>query len=171
MLTCCSSFLLSLSHSSSFFCLHMDRRGEGEGQTMISDDVTSQGIVRTSALSTAASLILLNSGRYGRQCGDSILFIFYVLDRIRVSFFVCVCVCCSYLSGVVYWRASQVNDEVIYPMFPRGNKKCNYPLRRRSLPLCCSSLCCSLLVSAEKPGEIEKHRREEPLAAIVQHEQ
>lgn len=32
------------------------------------------------------------------------------------------------LFGVVYWRASQVNDEVIYPMFPQGSKKRNYPL-------------------------------------------
>lgn len=51
-----------------------------------------------------------------------------------------VCVCRSYLSGVVYWRASQVNDEVIYPMFPQGNEKHNYPLRLGSPSLLFLSL-------------------------------
>lgn len=67
---------------------------------MTSHDVASQVFRRTSALATAASVILL--------------------------------------SGVVYWRASQVNDEVIYPMFPQGRQKCNYPLRRARLLYCCS---------------------------------
>lgn len=80
------------------------------------------------------------------------------------------CVCCSYLLGVVYWRASQVNDEVIYPMFPWGNKKHNYPLRLgSSSPLFASLL--ALYWSVRSSLKRSKNTRGKTLsAAIVQQE-
>lgn len=69
------------------------------------------------------------------------------------------------LSGVVYWRASQVNDEVIYPMFPQGSLKCNYPLRLCSpclLFLYLPALRCSMknsLKRSKNRGEEEKKKK------------
>lgn len=70
------------------------------------------------------------------------IFIFYcsLKKSLRAFACVCECVCHSYLSGFVYWRVSQVNDEVIYPMFPWGNTKRNYPLRLGSPSLLFPSL-------------------------------
>lgn len=66
--------------------------------------VASQGVERASALSAAASFILLKEVKR--------------LSRVLIALLLHVCVGnggrSPYLSGVVYRRASQVNDEVIY---------------------------------------------------------
>lgn len=60
--TCCSSFLLSLLQSS--VSLQKDRHGGGEARAITSHDAALPGVGSTSAISAAASLILLNEVKY-----------------------------------------------------------------------------------------------------------
>lgn len=99
-LTCCSSFLLSWWCSSSSFWLE-DGHGGGEEQLMTSHDVTSQGFRRTSALSTAASVILLNNAKHGLMTlcvGLHLYILLLFIDAcICMSLRACECVCMLFL--------------------------------------------------------------------------
>lgn len=152
LLTCCSSFLKSLWHSTPSW-LHGGKHDVGEGQLTTSHDVTTEGFRRTSVLATTASVILLKQKKKQLPLwaclpsGCLHLYILLLFKDILPAFAwvsVCVSVCVgahfSYLCGVVYCWASQVNDEVIYPMFPRGSQKHNYRLRLCSPPLLFFSL-------------------------------
>lgn len=100
------------------------------------------------------------------------IFIFYcsLKKSLRAFAFACVCecVCHSYLSGFVYWRVSQVNDEVIYPMFPWGNKKRNYPLRLDSPSLLFPSLLALYCSMESRLKKSKTHRRKTALVVIIQ---
>lgn len=165
LLTCCSSFLKSLWHSTPSFWLHGGNRDVGEGQLTTSHDVTTEGFRRTSVLATTASVILLKTEKKNNNFHSEPVYpvgvcicIFYCYLKIFLPAFawvsVCVSVCVgahfSYLCGVVYCWASQVNDEVIYPMFPQGSQKHNYRLRLCSPPLLFFSLSAGTLLERGK---------------------
>lgn len=128
-LTCCSSFLLSLLHSSSFFWLQRDGHGEGEGQ-MISHDVISQGFRRTSALSTAVSFILLNNTKHGLWCR--------VFTQ-KMCAYVCVFVVPTYLELFTGEHHRWMMRSYI-PCSHRATRN-TIILFAWALPLYCSSLC------------------------------
>lgn len=163
LLTCCSSFLKSLWHSTPSFWLHGGKHDVGEGQLTTSHDVTTEGFRRTSVLATTASVILLKQKKKQLPLwaclpsGCLHLYILLLFKDILPAFAwvsVCVSVCVGahffYLYGVVYCWASQVNDEVIYPMFPQGSQKHNYRLRLCSPPLLFFSLSAGTLLERGK---------------------
>lgn len=101
LLTCCSSFLKSLWHSTPSW-LHGGKHDVGEGQLTTSHDVTTEGFRRTSVLATTASVILLKQKKNNfhsepvYQVGVCIC-IFYCYLKIfclhlHESLFVCLCV-------------------------------------------------------------------------------
>lgn len=103
LLTCCSSFLKSLWHSTPSFWLHGDKRDVGEGQLTTSHDVTTEGCRRTSVLATTASVILLKQKKNNNfhsepvyQVGVCICIFYCYLKmlclHLHESLFVCLCV-------------------------------------------------------------------------------
>lgn len=103
LLTCCSSVLKSLWHSTPSFWLHGGKRDVGEGQLTTSHDVTTEGFRRTSVLATTASVILLKQKKNNNFHSEPVyqvgvcICIFYCYLKIfclhlHESLFVCLCV-------------------------------------------------------------------------------